>query len=115
MSEVEPSCIAFTVRTVQLLGIWRTSAQDCSDDPPCCMRKIPHFLVVQWPSKDIAFSVGQPLLESLVAAEPVVPDGGGDVAPERRSVEENVEGRVAESGSASPTAARSSAVQVRST
>ena len=48
--------------------------------------------------EDAAFSVGEPLLEDPVAAEPVAPDGGGDVAPEGAVVEIHVEGRRAEGG-----------------
>ena len=33
-------------------------------------------------SQNGAFAVGEPLLEYLTAAEPVAPDGGGDIAPE---------------------------------
>ena len=48
--------------------------------------------------EDGAFAVGEPFLEDLVAAELVVPDGGGDVAPVGAVVEVYVEGGVAEDG-----------------
>ena len=48
--------------------------------------------------EDAAFAVGEPFLEDLIAAEPVAPDGGGDVAPEGAVVEIHVEGRGTEGG-----------------
>ena len=35
----------------------------------------------RWTAQDGAFSVGEPLLEDLVASELVGPDGGWDVSP----------------------------------
>jgi len=42
------------------------------------------FLWVERAAEDGLLAVGEPLLEDLVAAELVAPDGGGDVAPVRR-------------------------------
>ena len=46
--------------------------------------------------KDLAFPVGQPLLEDLVAAQLVVPNGGRDVPPAGAVVQLDVDGGVAE-------------------
>ena len=73
-----------------------------------------HFLRAERAAQDGALAVGEPFLEDLVAAEAVVPDGGGDVAPEGVGVELDFEGGLAEGG-ASPMAARSSGVKRRST
>ena len=45
--------------------------------------------------EDFMLAVGEPFLEDLVAAELVVPDGGGDVSPVGAVVEVYVEGGVA--------------------
>ena len=54
------------------------------------------FLRSQLASEDIAFAVGKPFLEDLIAAELVVPDLSGDVAPEGAVVQVDVEGGRAE-------------------
>ena len=56
------------------------------------------FFGVEGPAQDFVLAVGEPLLEDLVAAELVVPYGGGDVAPVCAVVEAHVEGGVAEGG-----------------
>ena len=57
---------------------------------------MPDFLLSQRTSEEVAFAVGEPLFEDLVAAEVVVPDPGGNVAPEGVVVEVHVEGGLAE-------------------
>ena len=54
------------------------------------------FLGVERALEDVSLAVGEPLLEHLVAAQLVAPDGGGDVAPVGAVVEIDVEGGVAE-------------------
>ena len=41
-----------------------------------------HFFVLEGPGEDTTFSIGEPFLEHLIAAEFVVPDGSRDIAPE---------------------------------
>ncbi len=41
-----------------------------------------NFFGLKLPPEDLTFPVGEPLLEHLVASEPVAPDGGGDVSDE---------------------------------
>ncbi len=55
-----------------------------------------NLLGLETAANDIAFAVGEPFLENLIAAEPVGPDGGGDVAPEGVGVQVNVKGGLAE-------------------
>ena len=55
-----------------------------------------HLLGVERAGEDVALAVGEPLLEHLVAAELVAPDGGGDVAPVGAVVEVDVERGVAD-------------------
>ena len=57
-----------------------------------------NFVGLKLSPEDLTFSVGQPLLEHLVASEPVASDGGGNVAPEGFPVEIDIEGSVTESG-----------------
>ena len=66
------------------------SHYDCCN-APCRLRKVEHFLRRQRPPKNGALTVGEPLLEDLVAAEFVAPDGGGDVAPVGVGVQVDVE------------------------
>ena len=56
------------------------------------------FFRLERTAKDIAFPVGEPFLEDLVAAELVAPDGGGYVAPEGVSVEIHVEDGLGSTG-----------------
>ena len=56
------------------------------------------FLGTEGAGEDGALAVREPLLEHLVASELVVPDGGGDIAPEGGDIEVDVEGRLAEGG-----------------
>ena len=65
-------------------------------DPPCGVGEVLDFLREQRPAQDLALPVGEPLLEDLVAAQPVVPHGGGDVAPAGVVVQVDVEGGVAQ-------------------
>ena len=48
--------------------------------------------------EDFVLAVGEPFLEDLVAAELVVPDGGGDVAPVGAIVEVYLNGGFDEGG-----------------
>ena len=57
---------------------------------------MPHLVRVHVAAEDLVLAVGEPLFEDLVAAQLVVPDGGGYVAPAGVAVEVNVEGAVAE-------------------
>ena len=57
--------------------------------------EVPDFFGAEGAGEDGALPVGEPLLEDLVAAELVAPDGGGDVAQEGVGIEVDVEGRVA--------------------
>ena len=65
-----------------------------STDSSCCIREVLDFFGFKFSLEDIVFSVKQPFLEHLVPAEPVAPDGGGDVTPEGLAVEVDVERRV---------------------
>ena len=65
-------------------------------DPARDVGEVLHLLRAERAAEDGALAVGEPLLEHLVAAEAVVPDGGRDVAPERLAVEVDVEGSLAE-------------------
>ena len=78
---------------------WLISGTGCHDEyppnPPRRVRKMLHLFESQRPAQDLPLPVGQPLLEDLVAAELVVPDCGGDVAPVGAVVEVNVNGGIA--------------------
>ena len=58
--------------------------------------EVPHLLGVHVSAEDLVLAVGEPLLEDLVAAQLVGPDGGGYVVPAGVAVEVDVEGAVAE-------------------
>ena len=58
--------------------------------------ELPNLHAPKVAAEDSALAVGQPLLEHLVAAEPVVPDGGRYVAPKGLRVEVDIEGRATE-------------------
>lgn len=55
---------------------------------------MPAFLRAKRALKNVALAAGEPLLEDLMAAEAVGPDGGGNIAPEGFAIEVDVEGCV---------------------
>ena len=67
-------------------------------DTPCGVGEVLDFFRAQRASEDVLLTVGEPLLEDLVAADLVAPDGVGDVAPEGAGVQVHVEPGLAESG-----------------
>ena len=77
---------------------------------PCGIGEVLDFFGFEGTVEDVAFAVGEPFFEDLVATEFVGPDGGGDVAPEGAVVQVHVEGGFAERGMLSPIAAFSSGV-----
>ena len=75
---------------------WRAHQFQDRHYPPRRVREVLHFLGVQIPAQDLLFPVRKPLLEDLVAAQPVVPNVCGDVAPVGPVVQVDVESRVAQ-------------------
>ena len=67
-------------------------------DPPGGVGEVLDLLRPERAGEDVALPVGEPLLEDLVAAELVAPDGSGDVAPPGAAVQADAEGGLAEDG-----------------
>ena len=65
-------------------------------DSPCRVGKVLHFLRQQGAAQHLAFSVGQPLLQDLIAAQLVVPHRGRDVAPPGVAVQVNIDRGIAQ-------------------
>ena len=74
------------------------SQQQYRPDPPGRIGEVLDFFGLEGAVKDVAFAIGEPFLEHLVAAEFVGPDGGGDVAPEGAVVQVYIEGGFTERG-----------------
>ena len=54
-------------------------------DPPCRVGEVLDFFGFEGAVEDVAFAVGEPFFEDLVAAQFVGPDGGGTLRQKARS------------------------------
>ena len=74
------------------------NSRDCHrqypGNPPRGVSEVLNLIGRERPSENVAFTIGKPLFEDLVAAELVVPNSGGNVSPKGTSVQVDVEGRL---------------------
>ena len=66
-----------------MFALAKVDAWDDGRYAPRRFRFILNFIGLEHPANNIALAVGKPLLQHLITAEAVVPDGGRNVAPLR--------------------------------
>ena len=83
-------------RGAALVGV--VSEEEDRGDASRGVGEVLHLFDFHRASQDFGLPIGEPLFKNLIASEFVVPDGGGNIAPEGVVVQVNVKGGVAENG-----------------
>src|ERR1039457_1792924 len=81
-----------------VIGVERGTHQEECRDAPRHIGDMAGFLLGESAAQQYLFAIAEPLLDHLIAAEGVLPDGGRNVAPEGFAVEIDVVGGSAGQG-----------------